>query len=206
VEATGGRSCPNSSSDAAEGEPQREPEHEHRRRLIERDRLEEPVRRQQDWRERDERGRERLRLATAAELPGDQRREHDRRRAGEDREATEADERPAEQQARRRREERRHGRELHVPALQMPARHRVVELVALPAVPPGERQGETALQEQHEEQRRDRERGQPTRRGVLVESFRSADGAHEITGGASRLLCGRSTVGNPHPWRVAATG
>ena len=167
---------------AAEGEPQRQPEDEHRGRLVERDRLKEAVRREQDGREGDQGCSQRLCPAAASELPGDERGEQDRRRTGEDREGAEADQRRAEQRTRRGREERRDRRELHVPALQMPPGDQVVELVALPAVAPREGEVETALQREHEEQRANRECRQSARLGdALVRPFRGNLCAHTIT-------------------------
>ena len=72
--------------------------------LVEGDRLEQVVCREHAGRERDRYRREDLRTATAAQLARDQRADHDRGGAGEDREAAEPDKRPAVQHPRQRRD------------------------------------------------------------------------------------------------------
>ncbi len=131
---------------ASEREPQREPEDDHRRQLVERDRLEEQVRREHPRREPDQHRRERLRAPRRAELAGDERADQHRSRAREDRERAQPDERPAEQLSGERRKQRRHRRELDVAALKVQAGDRVVQLVAVPAVPSGDGELQRALQ------------------------------------------------------------
>ena len=143
---------------APEREPQREPEHDHRRELVERDRLEEQVGREHPRREPDHHRGERLRTARPPELAGDESTDQHRSGAREDRERAQADERPAEQLAGERREQRRHRRELDVAALQMQAGDGVVQLVAVPAVPSGDGELERALQRDDGEHRAGRER------------------------------------------------
>ena len=123
---------------APKREPQRQPEDDHRRQLIERDRLEQQVCSQHPRREPDHHRRERLRTARRPELPGDEGTDHDRSRACEDRERAKTDQRPAEQLSGQRREQRRHRRKLDVPALEMQPGDGVIQLVAVPAVPPGD--------------------------------------------------------------------
>ena len=136
---------------AAECEPQREPEDDHRRQLVERDRLEEQVGREHRRPEPDHHGGERLRTARRPELARDEGTDEHRSGAREDRERAQADERPAEQPSRQRREQRRHRRELDVAALQMQAGDGVIQLVAMPAVPSGDGELQRALQRDDEE-------------------------------------------------------
>ena len=142
---------------APEREPQREPEDDHRRELVERDRLEEQVGREHPRREPDHHRGERLRAARRPELAGDEGADQHRSRAREDRERAQADERPAEQLSGQRREQRRHRRELDVAALQMQAGDGVVQLVAVPAVASGDGELERALQRDDCEDRAGRE-------------------------------------------------
>ncbi len=141
----------------AEREPQREPEHEHRRQLIERDGLEEIVRREDAGRERDADRGERLRAPVRAEIARDERRDDDRRDAGKHREGAEPEQRPAVERVREGGDQRRHGRELDVAALEMAAGDGVVERVAVPAVPVGERKLERGLQQDDDRHRPKRE-------------------------------------------------
>jgi hypothetical protein len=66
-------------------EPQGEVQQQHRPDLVEGDRLEEPVRGDQDRREADQQGRHRLAEPAGTELSGDQRGEHDGHAASEHR-------------------------------------------------------------------------------------------------------------------------
>ena len=136
---------------AAECEPQREPEDDHRRQLVERDRLEEQVGREHPRPEPDDHGGERLRTARRPELAGDEGADQHRSGAREDRERAQADERPAEQLSGQRREQRRHRRELDIAALEMQAGDGVVQLVAVPAVPSGDGELQRALQRDDDE-------------------------------------------------------
>jgi hypothetical protein len=141
-------------------QPQRKPQHHHGRELVEGDRLEQPVGRDQDRREPHRHRRQGLGTASAAEVPRHQRRDNDRRRTGQDRKGAEPDQRPAEQDPRQRRQPRRHRRELDIAALQVAAGDRVIQLVALPAVPASDREMERALGGHHDQHRPDRQRAQ----------------------------------------------
>jgi hypothetical protein len=138
-------------------ESQRQQEHDHGRQLVERDRLEEPVRREHPRAERDQDCGQRLRAPRRAKLARDENTDEHRPGTREDRERAKPDQRPAEQHPRERRQQRRHRRKLDVAALQMPTRDRVVELVAMPAVPPRDREGQRALERDHEEHRAQRQ-------------------------------------------------
>ena len=143
---------------AAECEPQREPEDDHRRQLVERDRLEEQVGREHPRPEPDHHRGERLRTARRPELARDERTDQHRSRAREDRDRAQADERPAEQLSGERREQRRHRRELDIAALEMQAGDGVVQLVAVPAVSSGDGELQRALQRDDDEHGPGRER------------------------------------------------
>ena len=131
---------------APEREAQCEPEHDHRRQLVERDRLEEQIGPEHPRHKTDHHRGERLRATRRPELAGDEGADQHRPRGCQDRERAQADQRPAEQLPRQRREQRRHRRELDIPALQMPPGNRVVQLVAMPPVPPGDGELKRALQ------------------------------------------------------------
>ena len=136
---------------AAECESQREPEDDHRRQLVERDRLEEQIGREHRRTEPDHDRCERLRPARRPELTGDKGADEHRSGAREDRERPQADERPAEQPSGQRRKQRRHRWELDIAALKMQAGDGVIQLVAMPAVTSGDRELQRALQRDDEE-------------------------------------------------------
>ncbi len=127
-------------------EPQGKPENDHRRQLVECDRLEEQVRAEHPGREPDHHGRERLRATRRSELACDEGADQHGARAREDRERAQADEGQAEQLPGKRGNQRRHGRELDVAALQVPAGDGVVQLVAVPPVSSRDGKLERALQ------------------------------------------------------------
>ena len=142
---------------AAECEPQREPENDHRRQLVERDRLEEQIGREHRRPEPDHHGCKRLRTARRPELAGHKGTDQHRPRARKNRESAQADQRPAEQLSGQRREQRRRRRELDVAALKMQPGDGVVQLIAMPAVPSGHREFQRALQRDNDEDRPRRE-------------------------------------------------
>ena len=150
---------------APERQPQREPEDDHRRQLVERDRLEEQVGRQHPRREADYHRGERLRTTRRPELTGDEGADQHRPGAGENRERAQTDERPAEQLAGQRREQCRHRRKLDVSTLQMQAGDGVVQLVTVPAVPAGNGELERTLHRHDDEHRTGRECHRRPRRG-----------------------------------------
>jgi hypothetical protein len=143
---------------AAEREPQREPEDDHRRQLVERDRLEEQVRREHRRPEPDDHGGQRLSTTRRPELARNQRTDEHGSRAREDRDRTKADERPAEQPSIERSEQRRHRRELDIAALEMQAGDGVIKLVAVPAVSSGDGKLQRGLQRNDDEYGPDGER------------------------------------------------
>jgi hypothetical protein len=176
----------------AERQPQREPQHDHGRELVEGDRLEKPVGRDQDRREPDRHRRQGLGAASPAEVACHQRGNNDRGRTGQDRKGAEPDQRPAEQHPGKRRQPRRHRRELDIAALQVAAGDRVIQLVALPAVPASHREMERAFRSHHDQHRPDRQRAQlatgilRTRAGFLLppprrERRARAGGPHRIS-------------------------
>ena len=116
------------------------------------------------------------------------RREHHRGRAGEDREGPKAGERPGEQLPRRRRHQRGHRHEVNIPAEQMETSDRVVQLVALPAVPAREREIQSALRRRHDQHRPNRERANPRR------SATAANG--RVTSAIALGSLGASTTGS----------
>ena len=136
---------------AAECEPQREPEDDHRRQLVERDRLEEQVGREHRRPEPDDHGCERLRTARRPELARNKGTDQHRSGARKNRERAQADERPAEQLSGQRREQRRHRRELDIAALEMQPGDGVIQLVAVPAVSSGDGELQRALQRDDDE-------------------------------------------------------
>jgi hypothetical protein len=130
---------------AAEGDPQREPEDDHRRQLVERDRLVEQVGREHCRPEPDDHRGERLRPARRPELARDKSTDKDGCSAREDRGRAQADERPAEQLSVKRRKQRRHRREFDVAALEMLAGDGVIQLVTMPAISSGDGEFRRAL-------------------------------------------------------------
>jgi hypothetical protein len=132
-------------------EPQREPENDHRRQLVERDRLEEQIGREHRGPEPDDHGCKRLRTARRSELARHKGTDQHRPRARKNRESAQADQRPAEQLSGQRREERRDRRELDITALEMQAGDGVIQLVAVPAVTSGDCQLQRALQRDNDE-------------------------------------------------------
>jgi hypothetical protein len=136
-----------------EREPQREPEDDHRRELVERDRLEQQVGPEHPRREPDHHGGERLGTTRRSELARDECADDHRSRAREDRERAQAEQRPAEQVAGKCRKQRRQRRELDVAALQMQACDGVVQLVAMPAVASRDGELQRALQRDDGEHR-----------------------------------------------------
>ena len=93
---------------ASEQQPEDEPQNDNGCERVERDRLEEPVRGEQDGLEADTDRSEHLGAPSPAEVARDEGGDDDRDSASEHGEDAEADERPAEEQARQRREQRRH--------------------------------------------------------------------------------------------------
>ena len=121
------------------------------------------VGRQHPRHEPDEHRGERLRPPRGTELASYERGDQHGRRAGQDREGAQTDERPAKELPSEGRQQGRHRRKLDIPALQVQARNRVVQLVAMPAVPSGDGQLQRALQGDDDQHRAGRERD----RGLL---------------------------------------
>ena len=132
---------------------------------------------------------ERLRAARRPELPGYEGTDHDRSCACEDRERAKTDQRPAEQLSGQRREQRRHGWKLDVPALKMQPGNGVIQLIAVPAVSPGDGKLQRALQRDDDENRPDRKRYDRFRCGTCRHGTKPRTQRHpRVIGSRNRVL------------------